>query len=667
MDVHIQVTGWLAEHLENEGRHDLVDAGEALVNDEELQSTIARSHAHFPGWTEERRREWAAFFILTKKRLSESERAAVGPAATGIDRVAQAQEGTAREFRALKGAFDAQHQEIASVGLAVVGASTAITGALSSAASTRNEEWEKIKEWREKDIKDAKIVELRNAMERFDYIETEKVQRTWEWVWRVAILLALIFLIAIHGHAQAVTITQGGNTAKVTSNGYLEITCPDGTCTGGGGGGGGTASPFGSSFPANGTAAGFKDASGNMSWGTLDVSGNLKVLFANTTLAVTGTFFQALQPVSCTAANCAVNLTQIGGASLSLGQQLAAASVPIVLTSAQITALTPPAALTNFALETGGNLATLAGGVAASIYQENLKQVNGVTTLAGAGATGTGSQRETVAQDTTTIAGSAPGTAGSASANVITVQGIASMVKLLVTPDANSAVNLAQLAGTTTDTNSGSKSAGTLRVVLATDQPQLTNKLLVTPDANSAINLSQVNGVTVLTGTGATGTGAQRVTLSVDSATVGGSASVPAGTNTIGSVKLTDGTTVQITDPCRGNVKNYKPFSVATSSGATLVTGTSAKKQYICSLAFVSATAQNIAFIEGTGTVCATNPVGLMGGATAATGFNLAANGGLTFGNGDSSLAVTTVNANNICILPSGSGQISGVMTSVPQ
>jgi hypothetical protein len=44
---------------------------------------------------------------------------------------------------------------------------------------------------------------------------------------------------------------------------------------------------------------------------------------------------------------------------------------------------------------------------------------------------------------------------------------------------ANSAVNVAQVAGTATDVNSGVKSAGTQRVVLATDQPQLTNALKV--------------------------------------------------------------------------------------------------------------------------------------------------------------------------------------------
>lgn len=45
----------------------------------------------------------------------------------------------------------------------------------------------------------------------------------------------------------------------------------------------------------------------------------------------------------------------------SQGQALAAASTPVVLPVAQITALTPPAALTNYANETGGNLATIAG------------------------------------------------------------------------------------------------------------------------------------------------------------------------------------------------------------------------------------------------------------------------------------------------------------------
>jgi hypothetical protein len=82
---------------------------------------------------------------------------------------------------------------------------------------------------------------------------------------------------------------------------------------------------------------------------------------------------------------------------------------------------------------------------------------------------------------------------------------------------ANSAVNVAQVGGTNTATNSGNVSAGVQRVVIATDQPQLTNKLLVTPDANSAVNISQMNGTTVTMGNGASGTGVQRVTIASDS------------------------------------------------------------------------------------------------------------------------------------------------------
>jgi hypothetical protein len=50
-----------------------------------------------------------------------------------------------------------------------------------------------------------------------------------------------------------------------------------------------------------------------------------------------------------------------------------------------------------------------------------------------------------------------------------------------------SPVNVTQVGGAAVDTNSGNKSAGTLRVVLATDQPALTNKLLVTPDTNAQV------------------------------------------------------------------------------------------------------------------------------------------------------------------------------------
>jgi hypothetical protein len=62
-------------------------------------------------------------------------------------------------------------------------------------------------------------------------------------------------------------------------------------------------------------------------------------------------------------------------------------------------------------------------------------------------------------------------------ANAVKVDG--SAVTQPVSLAGTQSVNQAQVAGTTTDTNSGVKSAGTQRVVLATDQPQLTNALKV--------------------------------------------------------------------------------------------------------------------------------------------------------------------------------------------
>jgi hypothetical protein len=92
---------------------------------------------------------------------------------------------------------------------------------------------------------------------------------------------------------------------------------------------------------------------------------------------------------------------------------------------------------------------------------------------------------------------------------------------------ANSAVNVAQVAGTTTDTNSGVKSAGTQRVVLATDQPQLTNALdgsavtqpvsgTVGITANSSVNVAQVAGTTTDTNSGVKSAGTQRMVLATD-------------------------------------------------------------------------------------------------------------------------------------------------------
>lgn len=175
----------------------------------------------------------------------------------------------------------------------------------------------------------------------------------------------------------------------------------------------------------------------------VDATHGLPVNVLNASIAVTGTFFQATQPISAAslplptgAATSAAqttaqtSLTTLVANSPALGQALAAASVPVILPAATITTLTPPAAISGFALEssgnlaaiagkdfatqttltllnnkvaleTGGNLATIAGAVSSSKVQANVAQINGVTPLMGNGVTGTGSQRVTIASDQT--------------------------------------------------------------------------------------------------------------------------------------------------------------------------------------------------------------------------------------------------------------------------
>lgn len=80
-----------------------------------------------------------------------------------------------------------------------------------------------------------------------------------------------------------------------------------------------------------------------------------------------------------------VNLTEVGGASFALGQQLAASSLPIVLTASQLTTLTPPAAITGYA--TSANQTTIIG------------HLDGVETLIGT----TNSTLGTIDTDTSNI------------------------------------------------------------------------------------------------------------------------------------------------------------------------------------------------------------------------------------------------------------------------
>lgn len=112
------------------------------------------------------------------------------------------------------------------------------------------------------------------------------------------------------------------------------------------------------------------------------------------------------------------------------------------------------------------------------------------------------------------------GTAGTAAGGVLTVQGVASMTKLLVTPDsvalpANQSVNVSQINAVTPLMGNGVTGTGSQRVTIASDNTAFA--INNTQQGTASQNVAQFGGTNVSTGTGAGGVGIPRVTISNDS------------------------------------------------------------------------------------------------------------------------------------------------------
>ena len=223
-----------------------------------------------------------------------------------------------------------------------------------------------------------------------------------------------------------------------------------------------------------------------------------------TAVPVSGTFWQTTQPVSgpLTDTQLRASAVPISAASLPLPTGAAtAAKQPALGTagSASSDVLTIQGIASMTAVKVDGSAVT--------------QPVSGTFWQATQPVSAASLPLPTGAATEATLSGVVGATNESAAAGDTSTSGLNGLLKRLL----QRITTLLAVFPTTIDTNSGVKSASTLRVVLATDQPQLTNKLLVTPDANSAVNVAQINGVTVLMGNGASGTGAQRVTIANDS------------------------------------------------------------------------------------------------------------------------------------------------------
>lgn len=157
----------------------------------------------------------------------------------------------------------------------------------------------------------------------------------------------------------------------------------------------------------------------------------------------------------------------------------------------------------------------------------NLKQVNGATTTAfGSGVTGTETQRVTLATNValptgTNVIGHVINDTGSTTAvtgNVTVVQPTGTNLHAVLDTTSTTAVTQA----TASNLNAAVVGVGTAGAasggVLTIQGVAAMTKLLVTPDsvalpANQSVNVAQINGVTPLMGNGVVGTGSPRVAI----------------------------------------------------------------------------------------------------------------------------------------------------------
>lgn len=222
--------------------------------------------------------------------------------------------------------------------------------------------------------------------------------------------------------------------------------------------------------------------------------------------------------------------------------------------------------------------------------------------------------------------------------------------------------------GTTQSDTYGFNGTSWSQVYLGTGGGQASNlSLSIDPDAALLAALAtpiagQASGAAVPIGATYTCDGANTANPAAPCQTVKAASTAPALTDKAAVVALSSNG-----DPCIGQKKTN--FAVSTASGnLQIAAGVASQRVYVCSIALIGATAWVGNLIEGTGAACITSAeAAVIGSTTAANGMSFAANGGMTYGNGGNTVASVAAAANGLCLLQSGTAQVSGNITFVQQ
>jgi hypothetical protein len=127
------------------------------------------------------------------------------------------------------------------------------------------------------------------------------------------------------------------------------------------------------------------------------------------------------------------------------------------------------------------------------------------------------------------------------------------------------------------------------------------------------------------------------------------------------------GTVAAVGDPCAVNVSQQANINLSASGAAQIIPVQTGKKIYFCHMHMNNNAAEGILVLEGTGSNCGTGQTAVYGGTSAGQGYNFSANGGIAVGQGVTHVLQTNVTGDAVCLNPSASTQLTGVIEWVAQ
>lgn len=118
-------------------------------------------------------------------------------------------------------------------------------------------------------------------------------------------------------------------------------------------------------------------------------------------------------------------------------------------------------------------------------------------------------------------------------------------------------------------------------------------------------------------------------------------------------------------DPCSSQTKSTYVVNISTATTVEIANAIASQQWRICSVNLVAAAAQTIAIAIDDTDGCGSLTEGLHGGATAATGWSFAANGGIALGDGTGTVMTAPTANRYLCAITGQAAQISGTIVYV--